>query len=179
LTLVLTALEDYEKALQTCHTIKFDNIKDLDIDDAIALIEMQLTYLRIVEVVSGRELALEVQKGVFKLYNKIFGPVGASRGFIKRETEVDQCAAMPDVNLRQPRSNVREYKALNHKTSLSRESMESKLSLQVPVKQAKHSKSLKKKARSRSADGRSTDARSSGDFSENQSCIFPHLPSDE
>src|SRR5208282_347960 len=76
LTLVLTALEDYEKALQTCHTVKFDNVEKLGIDDAIALMEMQLTYLRIVEVVSGRDLALEIQKGVFKLYNKIFGPIG-------------------------------------------------------------------------------------------------------
>lgn len=169
LTLVLTALEDYEKALQTCHTVKFDNVKHMEIDDVIALMEMQLTYLRIVEVVSGRDLALQIQKGVFKLYNRIFGSVNTSTGYVRSEADIDQRAAMPEPTLRRTRSNIPEHKTLNPNASLGRESMESKLSLQVPPKQVKHSRSiLKRKGRSRSADGRSLDTRSSGDVSENR-----------
>jgi hypothetical protein len=167
LTLVLTALEDYEKALQTCHTVKFDNVKDLETDDAIALMEMQLTYLRIVEVVSGRDLALEIQKGVFKLYNRIFGPVKTRTGYARREVDLDQRAAIPEPTLRRTRSSIPEHGTLNQNASLRRESMESKLSLQVPPRQVKPSKSfLRKKERSRSADGRSIDTRSSADVEE-------------
>ena len=132
--------------------------------------EMQLTYLRIVEVVSGRELALEIQKGVFKLYNRIFGPVKTRTGYARREVDLDQRAAIPEPTLRRTRSSIPEHGTLNQNASLRRESMESKLSLQVPPRQArqvKPSKSfLKKKERSRSADGRSIDTRSSADVEE-------------
>jgi hypothetical protein len=167
LALVLTALEDFEKALQTCHTVKFDHVENLDIDDAIALMEMQLTYLRIVEVVSGRDLALEVQKGIFKLYYRIFGPVKSSAGYIKRETDFDQRAEMPDPTLRRTRSNIPESRNSNLKPSQGRESMESKFSLQPSGSKSRRSRPfLKGKSRSRSVDGRSLGTRSSTDFSE-------------
>ena len=131
--------------------------------------ELQLTYLRIVEIVSGRDLALEIQKGVFKLYNRIFGPVKTSTGYVRKEVDLDQRAAMSEPSLKRTRSNIPEHKKLNPNTSLGKESMESKLSLQAPARQLKHSRSiLKRKGRSRSADGRSVDARSSGDFSESR-----------
>ena len=163
LALVLTALGDYEKALQTCHTVKFDQVKDLPIDDAVALMEMQLTYLRIVEMVSGQDLALEVQKRVFTLYNRIFGPVRQGTMYVKKETDLEQRA---EPQLRRTKSNVPE-RPLNPHASLGRESMESKLSLQVPQKRMPRTRSLlKRKARSRSVDGRSMDTRSSGSVSE-------------
>lgn len=163
LALVLTALEDYEKALQTCHTVKFDQVNDLPLDDAVALMEMQLTYLRIVEMVSGKDLALEVQKGVFTLYNRIFGPVKQSTGYVKKETDFEQRV---EPQLRRTKSNVPE-RPLNPKASLGRESMESKLSLQVPGKRMPRTRSLlKRRPRSRSVDGRSMDTRSSGSVSE-------------
>ena len=163
LALVLTALGDYEKALQTCHTVKFDQVSDLPLDHAIALMEIQLTYLRIVEMVSGKDLAVEVQKGVFTLYNRIFGPVKQASGYIKKETDLEQRA---EPQLRRTRSNVPE-RALDPKASLGRESMESKLSLQVPTKRLPRTRSLlKRRPRSRSVDGRSIDTRSSGSVSE-------------
>jgi tetratricopeptide (TPR) repeat protein len=165
LALVLTAVQDYEKALQTCHTVKFDQVNDLQLDDAVALMEMQLTYLRIVEMVSGKDLALEVQKGVFTLYNRIFGPVKPATGYIKKETDFEQRA---EPQLRRSKSNVPE-RPLNAQISLGRESMESnsKLSLQVTGKKISRARSLlRRRPRSRSVDGRSLDTRSSGSVSE-------------
>jgi len=170
LTLLLTSLEDYEKALQTCHTIKFDHIDNLEVDDAVALMELQLTYLNIVEAVSGRDLALEVQKGVFKLYNRLFGPVKATAGYIKTEAEadLDQRASMADQSLRRTKSSINPDKRHTHsKSSLpEKESMESKLSLQAPVTGVGRTRSLlKRRPRSRSVDA-SLRTRSSEDFSE-------------
>jgi tetratricopeptide (TPR) repeat protein len=168
LTLLLTSLEDYEKALQTCHTIKFDHIDDLPLDDAVALMELQLTYLRIVETVSGRELALEVQKGVFMLYNRLFGPVKANQGYVKTEAEVDwdQKAVMSDQNLRRTKSNIPERRHLYKSSLAEKESIESRQSLQVPSNRAGRTRSLlRRKQRSRSVDG-SLQTRSSEDFNE-------------
>jgi len=143
--------------------VKFDQVSDLPLDDAIALMEIQLTYLRIVEMVSGKDLALEVQKGVFTLYNRIFGPVKQASGYIKKETDLEQRA---EPQLRRTRSNVPE-RPLTHKASLGRESMESKISLQVPTKRLPRTRSLlKRRPRSRSVDGRSMDTQSSGSVSE-------------
>jgi tetratricopeptide (TPR) repeat protein len=167
LTLVLTALEDYEKALQTCHTVKFDHIDNLNLDDAVALMEMQLTYLRIVEIVSGRELALEAQKGVFKLYSRIFGPVHNGTA-IKQESNLEQKATTTEQLLRRTRSNIHPEKhGLDPNfASGGRDSLESKLSLQVPARLGRPRSVLRKQRRSRSVDGGSMDSRSSGDFSE-------------
>jgi tetratricopeptide (TPR) repeat protein len=168
LTLVLTSLDDYEKALQTCHTIKFDHIDNLRLDDAIALMELQLTYLRIVEVVSGRELALEVQKGVFKLYNRLFGPVKGNQGYIKTEVEVDwdQKAEMPEQNLRRTKSNINPQKRHLYSSSEGEKgSIESKLSLQVPVPVGRTRSLLRRRQRSRSVDA-SIQTKSSEEFNE-------------
>jgi hypothetical protein len=171
LAVVLTALGDYEKALQTCHTVKLDNIDNLNIEDAEALLEIQLSYLRIVEVVSGKDLALEVQKGVFKLYNRLFGPVKPNNGFVKKETDLSQRAIMPEPSLRRTKSSINpEKRFLRSKaSSIGRESIESKLSLQVPATQTGRTRSLlRRRVRSRSVDGQSVDthSRSSGELSE-------------
>jgi hypothetical protein len=163
LTLLLTALEDYEKALQTCHTIKFDHLSDLSVDDAIALMEMQLTYLRIVEAVSGRDLTLEVQKGVFKLYNRLFGPVVRDTAYVKKEV-VDFSSS---GSLRRGRAGLgdalvgRGNAGTMHQTNDSVDSKTS--SLQIPQqKTLRHQRSLlKRKPRSRSADGHSISTTSS------------------
>jgi len=179
-------LEDYEKALQTCHTIKLNHVDNLELDDAIALMEMQLTYLRIVEVVSGRDLALEVQKGVFKLYSRIFGPVGGKSGtggFIKKEpVDLEQKAVIPEQPLRRARSTINPEKKGSLNALMppeARESLESKLSLQVPKGHAGRPRSLlRKHRRSRSLDGQSLETRSSVELSENQSAFStsPRLP---
>jgi len=156
LALVLTALEDYEKALQTCHTIKLDNIEHLDLEDAVGVIELQLTYLRIVEQVSGYELALEVQKGVFKLYNRIFGPVKRYAASINDNPTFQRVLDPP---LRRTRSNINEKRAVNAQSSLSKVSVESsKLSIfHVPLPRTGRPRSIlrKRRGRARSADGRS------------------------
>jgi tetratricopeptide (TPR) repeat protein len=174
LTLVLTALDDYEKALQTCHTIKFEHIKNLNIEDAAALMEMQLTYLRLVEVVSGKDLALEVQKGVFKLYSRLFGH-RSNLSHTKKETDLNQPVTIPEPISWQSTSNLPKSRHMKSKPSLGAQSMQSKLSLQVPNRQSRRARSLlKKKSRSRSVDGRSLHTPSSGDFSEKAfSSFFP------
>jgi tetratricopeptide (TPR) repeat protein len=169
LTLLLTALEDYEKALQTCHTIKFDHLSDLSVDDAIALMEMQLTYLRLVEVVSGRDLALEVQKGVFKLYNKLFGPIirAGNTGYVKKEMVDIATGVGSSGSLGRGRSNLGD--ALVGRGSMGtmhqpNDSVDSKTSsLQIPQqKTLQHQRSLlKRRPRSHSADGRSISTTSS------------------
>jgi hypothetical protein len=168
LILILTALDDYEKALQTYHTIKLDHIHDLDVDDATALMEIQLTYLRIVEMVSGRDLALEVQKGVFKLYNRIFGPVATNPlGYIKKDGP-DEIKNTSDHSLRRTRSNLNPGKGNLNPTSPfpNTESSESKLSLQIPTKQVERKRSLlRRRVRSHSLDGGSIDSRSSAEIS--------------
>lgn len=171
LTLVLTSLKDYEKALQTCHTLKFENIDSLNVEDAVALMEMQLSYLRIVEVVSGSELALEIQKGVFKLYNRLFGPVLTTAENVKRPTSLDleQRAILPDQSLRRTKSNINS-KNTNHLAG--KRSVESKLSLQVPAQQIGRQRSLlRKKPRSRSVGAQSLEnpSRSSAEYSESNS----------
>lgn len=163
LTLVLTALEDYEKALQTCHTVKFDHIDNLTLDDTISLMELQLTYLHIVEVVSGRDLALETQKGIFKLYSRIFGPV---HNGTKPESNFEQKTTTIEQSLRRTRSNIHPEKHTLDPNFARRESLESKLSLQVPARLGGQRSILRKQRRSRSVDGGSMDSRSSGDFSE-------------
>jgi hypothetical protein len=169
LTLVLTALEDYEKALQTCHTIKFDHLSDLSVDDAVALMEMQLTYLRIVEAVSGRDLALEVQKGVFKLYNRLFGPVirAGNTGYVKKEVVDLGTGVGSSGSLRPGRSNL--VDAVGKGVNLGamhqpNDSVDSKTSsLQIPQqKTLRHQRSLlKRRPRSHSDDGRSISTTSS------------------
>jgi len=176
LTLVLTALEDYEKALQTCHTIKFDHLSDLSLDESAALMEMQLTYLRIVEVVSGRDLALEVQKGVFKLYHRLFGPVvRAGNTEQGKEAVAKESGSGPQAPpapvapssgppLSRTRSNLvpdnRDSGVSKHQLS---ESVDGRLSLQVPLKQPlKHQRSfMRRKPRSHSTDARSISTTSS------------------
>ena len=151
LTLVLTSLDDYEKALQTCHTIKFDHAETLELDDAIALMELQLTYLRIVEAVSGKDLALEIQKGVFKLYNRMFGPVmSAGKGYIKPDYDFDFPSnnGTEQQSLRRTQSNINPEKKHLHKSSIAGESMESKTSLRV----GRTKSLLRRKQRSRSVD---------------------------
>lgn len=171
LALVLTALEDYEKALQTCHTVKLDHIEDLNIDSASALIELQLTYLRIVEVVCGMELALQIQKGVFKLYNRLFGTgptVRPNSSITKDETDVDQRGIVTE-HLRRTKSNATaEKQPMNSRTSLGKDSLDSKSSQQIPSSRVRRTRSfLKKKSRSQSVDGRSVETRSSsGEISE-------------
>jgi tetratricopeptide (TPR) repeat protein len=165
LMLILTALDDYEKALQTYHTIKLDHIHDLDVDEASAFMEIQLTYLRIVEMVAcGRDLALEVQKGAFKLYNCIFGPVATSPlGYIKKD-EPDVIKNTSDHLLQRARSNLNPGRGnLNPISSFPKtESSESKLSLQMPINQVERKRSLlRRRVRSHSLDGRSIDSRSS------------------
>lgn len=172
LVLILTALGDYEKALQTCHTIALDNLHDLNVDDAIAMMEMQLTYLRIVEVVSGRDLALEVQKGVFKLYNRLFGSVVVKTPeFVKKTVPVESKANLSDQSLRRVRSDLNREKGFSNSNSLApyanRDSLESKLSLQVPSNRVGRKRSLlKRRPRSHSLDGGSNNSRSSAEFSE-------------
>jgi len=178
LTLVLTALEDFEKALQTCHTVKLDEISGLGLDDIVALLEMQLTYLRIVEVVSGKDLALEVQKGVFKLYSRLLGPK-SNAGFIKKQAITDQRDEFTDLAVGRIASNVSgisnvpESRHVRSKRSLGGQSMQSKLSLQVPGRRSRRTHSLlRKKPRSRSVDGRSLRTRSSAEFSEKAPSSF-------
>lgn len=166
LTLVLTSLKDFEKALQICHTLKFDHLDNLNIEDSIALMEMQLSYLRIVEVVSGRELALEVQKGIFKLYNRLFGPVLPSAEYVKPSVDLDQRATMPDQSLRRTKSNVNEKKNMTHLAA--KDSVESNLSLQIPAERPERQRSLlRRRPRSRSVGAQSVDtpSRSSGEYS--------------
>jgi tetratricopeptide (TPR) repeat protein len=166
LTLVLTSLKDYEKALQTCHTLKFDGIDNLDVEDAEALMEMQLSYLRIVEVISGRELALEVQKGVFKLYNRLFGPVLSSTEHVKRSLDIEQRAAMTNQALRRTKSNINS-KNTNHMAEKG--SIESGLSLQVPADRIGRQRSLlRRRPRSRSVGAHSVEnpSRTSIEYSE-------------
>jgi tetratricopeptide (TPR) repeat protein len=157
LTLLLTALEDYEKALQTCHTVKLDGAEQLSLDDAVALLELQLTYLRIVEVVSGRDLALEVQKGIFKLYHRIFGPTKPSRPTTKSTPEVMvRPATATEHSLRRTRSNLN-----TEKNTLQRSlDNESKLSFQAPStagsRMSRTRSLLKRRRRSRSVDNYST-----------------------
>ena len=167
LTLVLTSLKDFEKALQICHTLKFDHLDNLNIEDSVALMEMQLSYLRIVEVVSGRELALEVQKGIFKLYNRLFGPVLPSAEHVKRSVDLDQRATMPDQSLRRTKSNINEKKK-NMTHLAAKDSVESNLSLQIPAERPERQRSLlRRRPRSRSVGARSveTPSRSSGEYS--------------
>jgi hypothetical protein len=143
--------------------VKFNRIESLDLDDAVALMEMQLTYLRIVEVVSGRELALEVQKGIFRLYSRIFGPVSTGTS-VKREPELDTA----DHSLRRTRSNITSetkqqdpHVAIGH----GKESLESKSSLRVPAQMGRPRSILRRHRRSRSVGGRSIESRSSAEFS--------------
>jgi tetratricopeptide (TPR) repeat protein len=172
LVLILTALGDYEKALQTCHTITLDNIHDLNVDDAIAMMEMQLTYLRIVEAVSGRDLALEVQKGVFKLYNRLFKTaIAKTPEYVKKTTSTESKANTSDHSLRRVRSDLNTEKQNPNSNSLAphsnRDSLESKLSLQIPSNRVTRKRSLlKRRTRSRSLNGDSLASNSSAEFSE-------------
>jgi tetratricopeptide (TPR) repeat protein len=172
LALILTALGDYERALQTCHTIKFDQHDQQNLDNVIALIEMQLTYLRIVEVVSGSDLALEVQKGIFKLYSQLLG-LKPKEGFIKTESNLDQRAQIPETVQRQaPSSQPTASNAgaghVKAKSSLGGQSIDSKVSLQVPPQQSRKPRSvLKRKPRRGSADGRSLNRPPTANISEN------------
>jgi len=99
------------------------------------------------------------------LYNRLFGPVKANQGYVKAEADVDweQRATMSEQSLRRTKSNIPERR---HMYKSSQPSIESKLSLQVPVGRAGRTKSsLRRKQRSRSMDG-SIQTRSSEDFSE-------------
>jgi hypothetical protein len=130
--------------------------------------EMQLSYLRIVEVVSGRELALEVQKGIFKLYNRLFGPVLPGAEYVKRSVDLDQRATMPDQALRRTKSNVHEKKKIMTHLA-AKDSVESNLSLQIPAERPGRQRSLlRRRPRSRSVGAQSFDtpSRSSGEYSE-------------
>jgi tetratricopeptide (TPR) repeat protein len=168
LILVLTALGDYERALQTCQTVKLNQLDQLNLEDGVALLEMQLTYLHIVEVVNGRELALEVQKGVFKLYSQIFGPVQTEDPSITEGLDSEKRTVKANHPLRRTRSNINsEMRSLSSNLARGRsETMESKLSLQVPTQIRRPRSILRKNRRSRSVSGRSSDSRSSAEFSE-------------
>ena len=129
---------------------------------------MQLTYLHIVEVVNGRDLALEVQRGVFKLYSQIFGPVQTEDASITERLEEEKRTVKTNHPLRRTRSNINpEMRSLSSNLARGRsETMESKLSLQVPTQIRRPRSILKKNRHSRSVGGRSSDSRSSAEFSE-------------